>query len=242
MCIFPPYLETLGAGGGKMLLTYIRTIVLYLVLIAVIRMMGKRQIGEMEPSEFVVTMLVANLASIPMQDGGIPLYSGLVPILTVLGVELILTALSMRSVKLRQLLCGKPVILIENGKILQSNLRSTRITLDELTELLRGKDVLTPDAVQYAILETNGNLSVFPFPEQKPATAKDAKINPTAQFLPYTIIADGYLYRDNLRLAGKDDRWLRKQLQKRKATIASTWLMTVDGAGQILWQEKEGLG
>ncbi|MBQ8768197.1 MAG: DUF421 domain-containing protein [Oscillospiraceae bacterium] len=225
-----------------MLLTYIRTIVLYLVLIAVIRMMGKRQIGEMEPSEFVVTMLVANLASIPMQDGGIPLYSGLVPILTVLGVELILTALSMRSVKLRQLLCGKPVILIENGKILQSNLRSTRITLDELTELLRGKDVLTPDAVQYAILETNGNLSVFPFPEQKPATAKDAKINPTAQFLPYTIIADGYLYRDNLRLAGKDDRWLRKQLQKRKATIASTWLMTVDGAGQILWQEKEGLG
>ena len=225
-----------------MLLTYIRTIVLYLVLIAVIRMMGKRQIGEMEPSEFVVTMLVANLASIPMQDGGIPLYSGLVPILTVLGVELILTALSMRSVKLRQLLCGKPVILIENGKILQKNLRSTRITLDELTELLRGKDVLRPDTVQYAILETNGNLSVFPFPEEKPATAKDAKITPAEQHLPYTLIADGYLYRENLRLSGKDERWLRKQLQKRKATINSTWLMTVDSAGQILWQEKEKMG
>ena len=223
-----------------MLLTYIRTIVLYLVLIAVIRMMGKRQIGEMEPSDFVVTMLVANLASIPMQDGGIPLYSGLVPILTVLGVELILTALSMRSVKLRQLLCGKPVILIENGKILQKNLRSTRITLDELTELLRGKDVLSPETVQYAILETNGNLSVFPFPEEKPASAKDAKITPTAQFLPYTIISDGYLYRENLRLSGKDDRWLQKQLQKRKATIRSTWLLTVDGAGQVLWQAKEG--
>ncbi|MBQ7817305.1 MAG: DUF421 domain-containing protein [Oscillospiraceae bacterium] len=225
-----------------MLLSYIRTIVLYLVLIAVIRMMGKRQIGEMEPSEFVVTMLVANLASIPMQDGGIPLYSGLVPILTVLGVELILTALSMRSVKLRQLLCGKPVILIENGKILQSNLRSTRITLDELTELLRGKDVLSPDTVQYAILETNGNLSVFPFPELRPASARDAKISPSEQLLPYTIIADGYLYRENLRLAGKDDRWLHKQLQKRKTTVDSTWLLTVDGAGQILWQEKEKLG
>ena len=225
-----------------MLLTYIRTIVLYLVLIAVIRMMGKRQIGEMEPSEFVVTMLVANLASIPMQDGGIPLYSGLVPILTVLGVELILTALSMRSVKLRQLLCGKPVILIENGKILQKNLRSTRITLDELTELLRGKEVLRPDTVQYAILETNGNLSVFPFPEEKPATAKDAKITPAEQHLPYTLIADGYLYRENLRLSGKDERWLHKQLQKRKATIDSTWLMTVDSAGQILWQEKEKMG
>ena len=223
-----------------MLLSYIRTVVLYLVLIAVIRLMGKRQIGEMEPSEFVVTMLVANLASIPMQDGGIPLYSGLVPILTVLGVELILTALSMRSVKLRQLLCGKPVILIENGKILQKNLRSTRITLDELTELLRGKDVLSPETVQYAILETNGNLSVFPFPQEKPASAKDAKITPAAQFLPYTIISDGYLYRENLRLSGKDDRWLQKQLQKRKATIRSTWLLTVDGAGQVRWQAKEG--
>ena len=222
-----------------MLLTYIRTIVLYLVLIAVIRTMGKRQIGEMEPSEFVVTMLVANLAAIPMQDGGIPLYSGLVPILTVLGVELILSALSMRSVKLRQLLCGKPVILIENGKILQSNLRSTRITLDELTELLRGKDVLSPDTVQYAILETNGNLSVFPFPEEKPASAKDANITPTKQFLPFTIIADGYLYRENLRLSGRDDRWLHKQLQKHKASVESTWLMTVDAGGQTLWQGKE---
>ena len=225
-----------------MLLTYIRTIVLYLVLIAVIRTMGKRQIGEMEPSEFVVTMLVANLASIPMQDGGIPLYSGLVPILTVLGVELILTALSMRSVKLRQLLCGKPVILIENGKILQSNLRSTRITLDELTELLRGKDVLTPETVQYAILETNGNLSVFPFPEEKPASARDAGIAPAQQFLPYTLIADGYLYRENLRLSGKDEKWLQKQLQKRKATVSSTWLMTVDTAGKIAWQGKEKTG
>ena len=120
-----------------MLLSYMRTIILYLVLVAVIRLMGKRQVGQMEPSEFVVTMLIANLASIPMQDGGIPLYSGLVPILTVLGVELILTALSMRFVPFRKLLCGRPVILIENGKILQQNLRSTCVTLDELTELLR---------------------------------------------------------------------------------------------------------
>ena len=135
-------LGKMGAGGGHMLLSYMRTIILYLVLVAVIRLMGKRQVGQMEPSEFVVTMLIANLASIPMQDGGIPLYSGLVPILTVLGVELILTALSMRFVPFRKLLCGRPVILIENGKILQQNLRSTCITLDELTELLRGKDVL----------------------------------------------------------------------------------------------------
>lgn len=222
-----------------MILSYLRTIVLYLVLIAVIRLMGKRQIGQMEPAEFVVTMLVANLASIPMQDGGIPLYSGLVPIVTVLGVELVLSGLSMRSVKLRRLLCGKPVILIENGKILQKNLSSTRVTLDELTELLREKDVLDISTVQYAILETNGNLSVFPYPKFQPASAMAAGIQVKKQHLPYTIIADGYFYRDNLRLSGKDDAWLQRTLGDRDATLQSTWLLTVDSTGKVLWMKKE---
>ena len=168
-----------------MLLVYIRTTILYLVLIAVIRMMGKRQIGQMEPSEFVVTMLVANLASIPMQDSAIPLLSGVVPILTVLGVELVLSALCLRSIRLRKLLCGKPVILIENGRILQENLRKTRVTLDELTELLREKDVLDIQTVQYAILETSGRVSVFPYPKDRPATAKDAGIQAQEQYLPF---------------------------------------------------------
>lgn len=223
-----------------MLLSYIRTIVLYLVLIAVIRLMGKRQIGEMEPAEFVVTMLVANLAAIPMQDGGIPLYSGLVPILTVLGAELVLSAISMHSVKLRRLLCGKPVILIRNGKILQDQLRSTRVTMDELTELLREKDVLSPETVQYAILETNGNLSVFPYPKYLPASARDAGITPKQQFLPYTIIADGYLYRDNLRIARRDEKWLQTVLREHDATVEKTWLLTVDDSDRVLWLKKEG--
>ena len=130
-----------------MIMSYVRTIALYLVLIVCVRLMGKRQIGEMEPTEFVVTMLLANLAAIPMQDGAIPLYSGLVPILTVLGSELVLSGLILYSVKFRQLLCGKPVILIENGKLMQDNLRRTRVTLDELTGHLREKDVLDITAV-----------------------------------------------------------------------------------------------
>ncbi len=223
-----------------MILSYIRTVVLYLVLIFVIRMMGKRQIGQMEASEFVVTMLVANLASIPMQDSGIPLYSGLVPILTVLGVELVLSAINMRSVGLRRLFCGKPVILIENGRILQENLRKTRVTMDELTELLRLKDVLSVDTVQYAILETNGNLSVFPYPKYRPASAMDASIQTGKQYLPYTVIADGYLYRENLALAGKDERWLRRILEEKHSTLAETWLLTVDGSDKILHLPKEG--
>ena len=223
-----------------MILSYIRTIILYLVLIGVIRLMGKRQIGQMEPAEFVVTMLVANLAAIPMQDGGIPLFSGFVPIVTVLGVELVLSALSMKSLPLRKLLCGKPVILIENGNILQKNLQKTRITLDELMGHLREKDVLDLSAVQYAILETNGNLSVFPYPKEKPASAKDAGIQVAKQSLPIMVVSDGVLLEKNLPIVHKDKAWVDRVLQEQKATLAETWLLTVDKQDKILFYRKEG--
>ena len=222
-----------------MILSYLRTIILYLVLIAVIRLMGKRQIGQMEPSEFVVTMLVANLASIPMQDEGISLSSGLIPILTVLGIELVLSHLSMQSVRFRKLLCGKPVILIENGNILQKNLRKTRITLDELTGHLREKDVLDLNAVQYAILETNGNLSVFPYPKEKPASAKAAGVDAGKQFLPLTIVSDGVLLQENLHKAGKNPDWVRRVLEQRNCTVENTYLLTVDGSDRIIFYQKE---
>ena len=222
-----------------MLLSYVRTVILYLILIFVIRMMGKRQVGQMEPSEFVVTMLVANLASIPMQDGGIPLYSGLVPMLTILGVELVLSALSMYSIGLRRFLCGKPVILIDNGQILRQNLRRTRISLDELTGQLREKDVLDISTVQYAILETNGQISVFLFPKYRPASAKEAGIQAEKQSLPVTVIADGHLYAKNLPAAKKDMSWVNKVLKARKTNIRDTFLLTVDGQNRVVWLGKE---
>lgn len=222
-----------------MILSYFRTIILYSVLIAVIRLMGKRQIGQMEASEFVVTMLVANLAAIPMQDSGIPLFSGFIPIVTVLGMELVLSHLSLRSIRLRKLLCGKPVILIENGNILQDNLRKTRVTLDELTGHLREKDVLDLQSVQYAILETNGNLSVFPYPKERPASAKDAGIQARKQYLPLTIISDGVLLTDNLKKANKTPSWVQKVLQQHNASVKDTWLLTVDGGDHVLFYRKE---
>ena len=222
-----------------MILSYVRTAALYLVLIWVIRLMGKRQVGQMEPSEFVVTMLVANLAAIPMQDGGIPLLSGLVPILTVLGVELVLSFLSMRSLRLRRLLCGKPVILIDNGKVIQNNLRRTSITLDELTGHLRLKDVLDIRTVQYAILETDGNLSVFPYPKHRPASAMDSNIQAKEQFLPVTLVDDGVLLQENLRIAGKTRPWVDRVLRQHQATLGSTWLLTVDRQDQIVFVPKE---
>lgn len=221
-----------------MILSYLRTLVLYLVLILVIRLMGKRQIGEMEPTEFVVTMLVANLASIPMQDGGIPLFSGLVPILTVLGVELILSWLTLRSTRARQILCGKPVLLIQEGAILQSRLRQTRITLDELMGHLRSKGVLDVRSVQYAILETDGTLSVFPYPEKKPASAQDAGLAVKSRALPITLIEDGTVLTQNLRLAGKDDVWLHQELKKRNAKSEDTFLLALMGQ-QLIYIPKE---
>jgi uncharacterized membrane protein YcaP (DUF421 family) len=184
-------------------------------------------------------MLVADLASIPMQDGGIPLFSGLVPIATVLGMELVLSALSMKSLRLRRLLCGKPVILMENGNILQKNLRKTRITTDELIGHLREKDVLDLKSVQYAILETNGNLSVFPYPKEKPASAKEAGIAVRKQTLPITVISDGALMAENLALVKKDAAWVQRVLREKKATLQSTWLLTVDAEDKIVFYPKE---
>lgn len=224
-----------------MILSYIRTIILYLVLILVIRLMGKRQIGEMEPAEFVVTMLVANLAAIPMQDGGIPLLTGLIPILTVLGVELVLSWLMLQSGPLRRLFCGKPILLIDNGKLLQGNLRLTRVTLDELMGKLREKDVLDISQVQYAILETDGNVSVFPYPQFQPASAKDAGVEVKAQSMPIVVAEDGRMFPENLKKAGKSEKWVEEMLSQHRASLKSTLLLMVDSSGKTVFIKKERL-
>lgn len=224
-----------------MILSYIRTILLYLVLIFSVRLMGKRQVGEMEPAEFVVTMLIANLAAIPMQDGAIPLYSGLVPILTVLGAELTLSGIVFSSTRFRRFLCGKPVILIDNGKLDVKNLRRTRVTLDELSRQLREKDILSFTSVQYAILETDGQVSVFPYPKERPASAKDAGIQAKPQFLPITIIEDGYLSQENLLRAQKDEAWLKQQLEAHGSQVKDTLLLTLEAGNKVLWLGKEAI-
>jgi uncharacterized membrane protein YcaP (DUF421 family) len=222
-----------------MIITYVRTIILYTVLVAVVRMMGKRQIGEMEPSEFVVTMLLADLAAVPMQDTGIPLLAGVIPIVTVLALELILAALSMRSIRARKLLCGTPVILMENGKILQQNLKKTRLTLDELTELLRNAGHVDLNTIQYAILETNGRLSILPYPKYAPPTAKDMTVHATERELPFTVIADGRLLRHNLHLVGRDEAWLDQTLKKLGCDAEQVYLLTVTPSGTLYFARRE---
>ena len=199
-----------------------KTAILYIVLVLAVRLMGKRQVGQLEPAEFVVAMALADLAAMPMQ--GKPMHTGIVPMLAIVGLEKLSAFLSMRSVGFRKLLCGKPVILMENGKMLQRNMRKTRVTIDELTGHLREKDVLDMSQVRYAILETNGNLSVF--------LRSDGS-------LPITVISDGKLLRDNLKKAGRDEKWLKKTLSTHKTTVEKTWLLTVDGEGNLQFFPKE---
>lgn len=224
-----------------MILSYLRTIILYLVLILVIRLMGKRQIGEMEPAEFVVTMLVANLAAIPMQDGGIPLLTGLIPILTVLGVELVLSFLMLRSGWLRRLFCGQPVLLIDEGKLLQGNLRLTRVTLEELLGKLREKDILDLSQVQYAILETDGEVSVFPYARFQPPCARDLGIQARENAMPMVVVEDGRLLEENLVKSGKTRQWVLETLAGHGSNLQSTLILTVDATGKSLFIGKEGL-
>ncbi len=222
-----------------MLISFLRAIFLYLVLVLSIRLMGKRQIGQMEPAEFVVTMLLANIAAVPMQNNSIPLLTGLVPILTVLGIELILSVLTLRSIRIRKLFCGKPVLLISDGKILEDNLCQTRVNLDELTEHLREQGIFDLSTVKYAILETDGEISTMLYSKFSPAPAKDASVPVKDLELPYTIISYGRILRENLALCGLDTAWVQQQLQQRNCPAEDVLLMTVDRRGKIYFAKRE---
>ena len=216
-----------------MLISLIRAVILYLALILVVRLMGKRQLGEMEPMEFVVTMLIANLAAVPMQETGTPLLAGLLPILVVLSVELVLSVLTYRSVGVRRFLCGKPVILIENGRLLQQNLKKTRVNTDELSEYLRIQGVTDLAQVQYAILETSGNISILPYARFAPACAKDAGIKVEETELPITLISHGTLIRENLAASGRTRAWVEQTLQNYNCRVRDVLLLTAERSGKL---------
>lgn len=207
-----------------------RTLLFYFALILVIRLMGKRQVGQMEPSEFVVAILIANLASVPLENLDVPIWGGLVPMGIVFVCERLISMLCLKNIRARQLLCGKPVILIENGRLLEENLRRTRVNLDELSGHLRQEGILQMETVQFAILETNGSVTVFPFPEYTPAQeGPGAK----KQELPYTVISDGHILTKNLRLLGRDEQWLRKKLHGKGLRPEQVLLMTLTESGEL---------
>lgn len=220
-------------------ITLIRTVLLYGLLILSVRLMGKRQVAEMEPAEFVVTMLLANLAAVPMQDNALPLISGLIPIFTILSLELMMAVGTMRLVGLRKLLCGVPTLLIREGEIDQRAMSQSRVSPDELFQKLREKDVFDLNVVKYAILETDGELSVLPYPEYQPVKIRDCGLKPGKSELPNTLISDGKLLRENLKKSGFDRAWLDVELRHRGLRQRDVFLMRVDAHGSILLIRKE---
>ena len=223
-----------------MVIALARTIILYLIIIAGVRLMGKRQVGELEPSELVLALIIADLAAVPMQDYGIPLLSGVIPILTLLCVTMILSVLTMRSVRFRALVCGRPSIVVADGTICQGEMRKNRLTVDELMEELRMKGVTDLSTVKYAILETNGQLSVLLRAEEQPATVRQLSLSAAEAGLPLVIINDGRVLTHNLRLRGLDEQWLRARLaEHRIARTQDVYLLTVDEHSQVYLAAKE---
>ena len=218
----------------------VRTVILYILIIAGIRLMGKRQVGELEPSELVLSLIIADLASVPMQDFGIPLLAGVVPILALLAMTMILSVLTMRSVRFRALLCGRPSIIIREGKVDQREMARNRLTVDELLEELRGQGYTDPSGVKYAILETNGQLSVLPFAAQKPPTAQELQVSAEESGLPLVVISDGRLLEHNLRALGRDRKWLDQRLEERGCSgLEAVFLLLVDQTGSIYLARKD---
>ena len=220
---------------------FFRTLILYLLLIAGLRISGKRQIGELEPIELVLTMLLSDLASVPMQDFDSPLINGVVPILTLLALTTLLSYISFRSGRFRSLICGEPAIVVRYGKLQQRAMRHNRMTVDELLEELRGQGYTDLAGVKYGILETNGRLSVLPYAEQRPATARQLGLESRETGLPVVIISDGRILQDNLKRRGLDLSWLDKQLAEHGyPDFRDVFLLTVDEAGGVYFVPREG--
>ena len=224
-----------------MITAFARTLILYFLIMAGLRLMGKRQIGELEPAELVLTMMISDLATVPMQDFGIPLLAGVIPIVTLLSVSMLFSQISLHSLRFRELVCGTPAILIENGQLRQEAMRKNRYTLDELLEELREQGFSNISDVKYAVLENSGQLSLLPWTRCQPPTAEQLGLDvEDAVTLPVVLINDGRVLRKNLTARGLDGGWLEKQLADRGLSgPGDVFLLTVDEQGTVQCVKKE---
>lgn len=223
-----------------MAISIVRTMILYVLIILAMRIMGKRQLGELEPAELVVAVLISDLAAHPLQDPGIPLLYGVVPVLVLVACEILISALILKSIRFRSVLCGRPSMLIRNGRIMQAEMKKNRYTLDELAEELRKKDISDIRTVRYAVLETDGSLSTLLYAAQAPVTPEQMELVVHDPGYAVILINDGRVLSENLKRCGYNRNWLQKQLAARNVRDSSSvFLMTVDEAGRIYLAEKE---
>ena len=222
-----------------MLLTFIRTIILYIIVLVVMRFMGKREIGQLQPFELAISIMIADLATLPMAEPGIPISNGIIPILGLLVMHIIISLINMKSVKMREIICGKPSILIFRGRIDEKALRRERFTINELEERLRGQNIFNISDVEYAILETSGQVNVIQKPNKRTTIPEDFGIEPQYQGIAYDLIVDGKIMKENLQKLDKDYNWLVKQVEPFGIMPEEALVATIDASGNFYCQEKE---
>ena len=221
-----------------MLIVFLRSIVLYIIVLIVMRLMGKREIGQLQPFELAIAIMIADLAAVPMAETGIPISNGIIPILGLLVMHLIISFLNLKSMKIREILCGKPAILIYRGKIDEKVIKKERFTLNELQERLRSSNVVNLGDVEYAILETSGQVTVIQKPDKRTTIPKDFNITPEYEGIPYDLVVDGKVMYKNLKTIGKDNNWLKKQVNKFNMEPEEALIVTFDVGSQMFCQKK----
>jgi uncharacterized membrane protein YcaP (DUF421 family) len=223
-----------------MIVIVVRTLILYTLVIVALRVMGKREIAQLQPFELVVILMISDLAVVPSENVGIPLLSGIIPILVLLSASLSLAWITLKSEKARAIICGRPSILIERGKIVEEELKRNCYNLTDLLEQLRIKNVPNIADVEFAVLENNGNLSVFPKAQKRPTIPEDFNITPQYEGLPLTIIMDGKLNTKNLQQSNKDLNWLKRELKKQTIDkVEDVLIASLDSSGTLFTQAKQ---
>ena len=223
-----------------MLLILVRTIIIYILVLFVMRFMGKREIGQMQPFELVIAIMIADLASTPMSEIGIPLLYGVIPILSLLLMHILISIANLKSIKIREIICGKPKILIYRGKIDETAMVQENFTINELQERLRVNNVNNLGDVEFAILETSGQISVVLKPEKRALRPDDFNIKAEYEGISYDLVIDGKIMGDNLNKINKDYNWLETEVGKFNMKPEEALVVVLNGDGTIFCQKKEG--
>ena len=224
-----------------MAIVLIRAVFLYIVITFSLRLMGKRQLGERQPSELVVTILISNIAAIPVEDSSVPMIMGIVPILTLVCLDVIMSGFMLKFSKVRKLMIGSPRIIISEGKILQKEMKRLRYTVDDLTESMRNQQIFDIEQIHYAIVETTGKINFLLKKDYQPAEKQDINKNGSTENPPSVIIRDGVRDREQMKLLGLGENWLTKTLREKNLSEKNVFLMTADKNGKtnIIAKEKQ---
>lgn len=222
-----------------MAIVLIRAVILYIVITFSLRLMGKRQLGELQPSELVVTILISNIAAIPVEDSSVPMIMGVVPIVTLVCLDVIVSGIMLKSSKMRKLIIGSPRIIISDGKILQNEMKRLRYTVDDLMESMRNEQIFDVSQIHYAIVETTGKINFLLKKDYQPAEKQDVGAGGSTENPPSVIIRDGIRDNEQMRLLGLGEMWLTKTLREKNLSEKGVFLMTADKNGKFSIIEKE---